>query len=87
MKRLRIPPHTIKNLRDREIVLADVRLTIEQPERVVMGFDLRRVYMRRYHDAILNEEMLLRVVIEETDTAFVLVTAYKTSKIAKYMGE
>lgn len=87
MKKLRIPPHAIDNLREREISLEQVRLTVENPERIVMGFDLRRIYMRRYHDSILGEQMLLRVVIEETEIDLVVVTAYKTSKIAKYMRE
>jgi hypothetical protein len=40
--------------------------------------------MRRYFDAILETEMLLRVVVEETDTQLTVVTLYKTSKFAKY---
>lgn len=85
MKPLRIPPHTIKNLRDREISLDAVRRTMEQPERIGMGFDQRKIYMRRYQDEILGQEMLLRVIVEETDTDMVVVTAYKTLKIIKYL--
>ena len=33
--------------------------------------------MRRYLDAILETEMLLRVVVEETDTELTVVTLYK----------
>ena len=42
--------------------------------------------MRRYFDAILETEMLLRVVVEETDTELTVVTLYKTSKFTKYEG-
>jgi ORF6N domain-containing protein len=35
---------------------------------------------------ILETEMLLRVVVEETDTEPTVVTLYKTSKFAKYEG-
>ncbi len=87
MKRLRIPPHTLTNLRDREIAIAEVQLAIERPERIVAGYDLRKIYLRRYLDSIVNEEMLLRVIVEETETELVVVTAYKTSKLAKYLKE
>jgi len=40
--------------------------------------------MRRYFDEILNTEMLLRVVVDETDLEMVVVTLYKTSKFRKY---
>jgi hypothetical protein len=46
----------------------------------------RRIFMRRYFDTILETEMLLRVVVEETDTELTVVTLYKTSKFAKYEG-
>jgi len=46
----------------------------------------RRIFMRRYFDAILETEMLLRVVVEETDMQLTVVTLYKTSKFAKYEG-
>lgn len=82
---MRIPPHTSNNFRIREISLDQVRRTIEAPERIGVGIDFRKIYMRRYHDLILDEEMLMRVVVEETETELVVVTAYKTSKFAKYM--
>jgi|SoiMethySBSTD1v2_1073268.scaffolds.fasta_scaffold289947_2 hypothetical protein len=39
--------------------------------------------MRRYFDQILRAEMLLRVVVEETDAELRVITLYKTSKLAK----
>jgi hypothetical protein len=42
--------------------------------------------MRRYFDDVLRVEMLLRVVVEETDEELTVVTLYKTSKFAKYEG-
>ena len=42
--------------------------------------------MRRYFDAILETEMLLRVVLDETEAELTVVTLYKTSKFAKYEG-
>lgn len=43
--------------------------------------------MRRYFDSVLQTEMLLRVVAEETQAEWVIVTLYKTSKFEKYEGE
>lgn len=40
--------------------------------------------MRRYDDGVLQTQMLLRVVVEETADDLVIVTLYKTSKFKKY---
>ena len=44
----------------------------------------REIYQKRYHDPLLGEEMLLRLVVEETALELVVVTLYKTSKLRKY---
>ncbi len=85
LKPLRIPPHTLRNFREREIASEEVERTLENPEDIVPGYEGRQVYMRRYFDLILNQEMLLRVVIEETETERVVVTVYKTSRINRYL--
>ncbi len=41
--------------------------------------------MRRYSDARLGQEMLLRAVVEEEAGHCVVITVYITSKIGKYM--
>lgn len=43
--------------------------------------------MRRYFDTLLQQEMLLRVVIEEAAEEMVVVTVYKTSRFDRYLGE
>lgn len=40
-----------------------------------------------YHDQFENKEMILRIVGEETNDSFKVITAYKTSKIKKYLQE
>ena len=52
-----------------------------------------RLCRRNFHvgyscadDSVLQTEMLLRVVVEETETEWVIVTLYKTSKFKKYEG-
>ena len=41
--------------------------------------------MRRYVDVRLGRQMLLRVVVEETPDEWVVITAYKTSQLVKYL--
>jgi hypothetical protein len=57
-----------------------------QPDSIVSGQAPRSILMRRYFDNILETEMLLRIVVEETDAELVVVTLYKTSKFRKYEG-
>ena len=62
----------------------EVERTITRPDSVMPGQWGRRIFMRRYFDAILHTEMLLRVVVDETEDDVTVVTLYKTSKFAKY---
>mgnify|MGYP001580600368 CR=1 FL=1 len=41
--------------------------------------------MRRYVDRILQQEMLMRVVVEHAESEMVVITVYKTSQIARYL--
>jgi hypothetical protein len=41
--------------------------------------------MRRYFDQVLQQEMLLRLVLEETMAETVVITVYKTSQMKKYL--
>jgi len=45
----------------------------------------RQIFMRRYFDGLLQAEMLLRVVAEETEEGRVVVSLFSTSKFAKYL--
>jgi len=72
------------DLAARDISREDAERTLEAPDRIAEGRPPRVIYQRRYHDALLGEEMLLRVVIEETEVVQVIVTLYKTSKFNKY---
>ncbi len=87
MKPIRILPHAIDNIRDRAVVAEAIEATIRQPDEVTWGRGTRRVFMRRYHDPVLQAEMLLRVVAEETPDEIVVVTLYKTSQIRRYLKD
>ena len=85
MKPIRWSAHARKKAAKREVPENEVERTITRPDSTVPGQWRRRIFMR-YFDAILETEMLLRVVVEETDTELTVVTLYKTSKFAKYEG-
>jgi hypothetical protein len=84
MKPIRWSPHARKKAAIREVSEQEVEKTVAQPDSVVPGQPPRQIYMRRYVDAVLQTEMLLRVVVEETADEFAIVTLYKTSKLKKY---
>jgi len=47
----------------------------------------RRICQSKYFDSGTGKEMLLRVICEERNTLFSVITAYKTSRIDKYWIE
>jgi len=74
MKPVRWSPHAIDNLADREIDRAAAEKTLDNPEFVVPGQLPRLVLMRRYFDQVLQQEMLLRMVVEDTSTERIVIT-------------
>ena len=86
MKPIPWSAHARKKAAKREVQENEVEGTIARRDSLVPGQWRRRIFMRRYFDAILETEMLLRVVVEETDTELTVVTLYKTSRFAKYEG-
>ncbi len=78
-------PHALDNLTDREIERVEADKTLDDPEFEVPGQPPRRVLMRRYFDQVLQQEMLLRIVVEDTETERVVITLYKTSQLNKYL--
>jgi hypothetical protein len=85
MKAIRWSEHAIQNLAEREIDRSEVEVTLMNPELVVPDPPGRDIFMRRYFDGVLQQEMLMRVVVEHTETETVLVTVYKTSQMGRYL--
>jgi hypothetical protein len=85
VKPIRWSAHAVENLANREIPRAEAELALADPERLEPGRPHRTVYMRRYFDVRLEQEMLVRAVVEETQDERVVTTVYITSKIGKYM--
>ncbi len=59
--------HARKKVAKREVPENEVERTIARPDSIVPGQLRRRIFMRRYFEEILQTEMLLRVVMQETD--------------------
>jgi hypothetical protein len=87
VKPVRWSPHALRSLREREIPFEEAERTLVEPEATIAGPLPRTFLMRRYFDARLGQQMLLRVLVEETSGERVVVTVYRTSKIEKYMKE
>ena len=85
MKLIRWSPHALKNLADREIPRDEAERTLAEPEMVSPARQPRRFLMRRYFDVRLQQEMLLRLLVEDAPAEDVVITVYSTSEIDKYM--
>lgn len=85
MRAIHWSPHALKNLSDREIQREEADRTLAAPEFVAPGQPGRKILMRRYFDTTLQQEMLLRIVVEEKADEIIVVTLYKTSQVEKYM--
>ncbi len=87
MKAIRWSPHALKNLADREIPRVEAEQALTSPELTVPARPSRRFFMRRYFDARLQQEMLIRALVGETAQEQVVITVYITSKMDKYMRQ
>ena len=83
---IRWTPHAVARLGRRGISLTDAEKALNNPERVAPGrMPDRRVYMRHTHDPTINREVLILLVVEETSTERVVVTAYITTRPDRYL--
>lgn len=80
-KPIRISSHARFEMGRRRLKRADVIATIRNPGQVLPSIKGRRIYQSKIGPA---GRMLLRVIVKEDARAYHVVTAYKTSKIAKY---
>ncbi len=85
MTSIRWTGHALKNLVDRKIDRIQAERVISDPEIVQPDPPNRTIHMRRYFDEGLEQEMLLRVVVEPNEAELVIVTLYKTSQFARYL--
>ncbi len=62
----------------------EVAHLIQYPEKKTDGKKNRTVIQDAYYDRKYNKQMLLRIIGEESDNIFHVITVYRTSKIEKY---
>jgi hypothetical protein len=87
MKTVRWTPHALENLAAREIEAGEAQETLERPDLTRPAHLSRTIRVRRYRDRVLDQDMLLCVVTEETMEETVVVTVFKTSQLEKYLRE
>jgi len=68
----------------REVDRSAAEQTLTNPDDILPADPPRVIYQRVYYDKVLGQEMLLRVVIEESQEEQLVVTIYRTSKLEKY---
>ncbi len=78
--------HALFQMKRRGITEVDLISLIKGKEhKKIKTKDGKIIFQGRYFDRVIQKEMLLRVIGKETEKGFVIITAYKTSKIEKYL--
>jgi len=85
MKEIEIIPIALKKAERRGIVQTWIEKTVRHPEQVVEGYGGRKVAHKKM--VIDEKEYLLRVIYEEIEDKYVVVTTYLTSQISRYWKE
>lgn len=84
LKSLRWSSHAKRMLLEREVEQGEAEQTLTNPDIILPCEPHRKIYQRVYFDKVLCQDMLLRLVVEETEAERVIVTVYKTSRLDKY---
>jgi hypothetical protein len=71
-------------LSKREVEQTEADQTLMNPDDIQPAERSRMIYQRAYFDKALGQEMLLRLVVDETEEERVVVTVYRTSQLDKY---
>ena len=76
--------HAIFEINRRQIKREEIENLIKNPPQKIPAKKDRTIIQGKYHDKNLNKEMLLRIIGDELEGSFYVITVYKTSKIEKY---
>ena len=76
--------HAIFEINRRQIKIEDIEFLLKNPPQKIPSKKNRTIIQGKYYDQKYNKEMLLRIIGEESESSFYVITAYKTSKIDKY---
>ena len=85
MKRIYYIDHAVERQSKREIPHKEIETALSNPDKIEISWGERSIYMRIYFDKQLEQNMLLRVIVEEKRDEFLVISVYKTSKITKYL--
>jgi Domain of unknown function (DUF4258) len=76
--------HAILEINRRKIKIEYVERLINNPPQKIPSKKNQTIVQGKYHDKDHNKEMLLRIIGEELEGSFYVITACRTSKIEKY---
>ncbi len=76
--------HAIFEINRRNIKKENIENLVKNPQQKLAAKKNRIIIQGKYIDISQNKEMLLRVIGEELENSFYVITTYKTSKINKY---
>jgi hypothetical protein len=79
-KQIVIAPHAHLEMQRRGISEADLEAVVRHPQQIIPSNKGRQIHQSK----LATSQMLLRVVVKEDAQVYRVITAYKTSKIAKY---
>ena len=85
MKKVEIIPVARKKMMRRGISEDWVQHTVEEPAQIVTGHGARKVAHGKHF--VEGKEYLLRVIFEETEHSYVVISAYLTSQVDRYWKE
>ncbi|MDI6760196.1 MAG: DUF4258 domain-containing protein [Candidatus Brocadiaceae bacterium] len=85
MKRVEIIPIAERKLKRRGISKEWIEDTLLNPSQVVAGYGGRKIAQKKF--LISAKEYLLRIVYEDTEEKYIIVTTYLTSQVGRYWKE
>ena len=85
MKEIHIIPLAERKAARRGIPKDWIEETITFPAQMVRGYGGRKVAQKKY--MVQNKQYLLRVVYEEKEESYEVITAYLTSQLERYCAE
>lgn len=85
-KGIRITEHAKFQMNRRGITEMFVLKVVKNPEQKTKLRSKRCICQSRYFNKSEEREMLVRVVVEQTNDDLKVITAYKTSRVDKYWG-
>lgn len=85
MKKVEIIPIAERKLKRRGIKREWIEGTLLNPSQVVDSYGGRKVAQKKF--LINDKEYLLRIIYEDTEAKYVVVTTYLTSQVSRYWKE